>query len=189
MQAFCIRYQVFIAFCSVCGYIICMTEQQEPKGIPGLRGAEHIGFTVPDIEQAHEFFTNVIGAEFVYSLGPWVKDDKEIRFYRCHFGPNFEVFEYESPNQNLTQPKNSDVGGHHIAFYVDDMQAAVAHLERHNVKMLSTPTASGAASEGQHWLYFLSPWGMQFELVSYPNGKAYERTATRLLWHPANPAN
>jgi glyoxylase I family protein len=29
---------------------------------------------------------------------------------------------------------------------------------------------------------------MQLELVSYPNGKAYERDANRLLWHPASPA-
>ena len=29
--------------------------------------------------------------------------------------------------------------------------------------------------EGQRWVYFLSPWGMQFELVSYPGGKAFDR--------------
>jgi hypothetical protein len=42
-------------------------------------------------------------------------------------------------------------------------------------------------SAGQSWVYFLSPWGMQLELVSYPDGKAYERGASRLLWHPALP--
>jgi len=34
----------------------------------------------------------------------------------------------------------------------------------------------------------LSPWGMQFELCSYPNGKAYEKEAQVTLWHPARPA-
>jgi glyoxylase I family protein len=24
-------------------------------------------------------------------------------------------------------------------------------------------------------VYFLAPWGMQFELVSYPGGKAFDR--------------
>jgi glyoxylase I family protein len=24
-------------------------------------------------------------------------------------------------------------------------------------------------------VYFLAPWGMQFELVSYPDGKAFDR--------------
>jgi glyoxylase I family protein len=28
---------------------------------------------------------------------------------------------------------------------------------------------------------------MQFELVSYPQGKAYEKDAPVLLWHPAHP--
>jgi hypothetical protein len=28
---------------------------------------------------------------------------------------------------------------------------------------------------------------MQFELVSFPNGKAYEAQAVTKLWHPAHP--
>ena len=44
--------------------------------------------------------------------------------------------------------------------------------------------ASRNASAGQRWQYFLAPWGMQFELVSYPDGKAYEDGADVLLWHP-----
>lgn len=175
-----------------------------PTGIPGLRGAEHIGFTVPDIEQAHEFFVDIIGCEFVYKLGPWVREDdwfaehlninprsvlKELRFYRCKFGPNFEVFEFESPDQVRTEPANSDVGGHHIAFYVDDLDAAVDYLHSKGLRVLGEPTASSGASEGQRWVYFLSPWGQQFELVSFPTGKAYEADSSVILWHPANPAN
>lgn len=173
------------------------------QGIPGLRGAEHVGFTVPDIEEAHRFFVDVIGCDYVYTLGPWAKDDdwftehlnihprsvlKELRFYRCKFGPNFEVFEFESPDQRTEPPKNSDVGGHHIAFYVDDLDAAVEYLQSQGIRVLGEPTASSSASEGQRWVYFLSPWGMQFELVSYPNGKAYEANAPVKLWHPKHPA-
>jgi hypothetical protein len=40
--------------------------------------------------------------------------------------------------------------------------------------VLGEPTVSRSASEGQRWVYFLSPWGMQFELVSYPHGKAFD---------------
>ena len=174
-----------------------------PLGIPGLRGAEHIGFTVPSIAQAHDFFVNVVGCEFVYSLGPWAREDDwfkehlnidprsvltELRFYRCKFGPNFEVFEFESPTQVREDPRNSDIGGHHIAFYVDDMDAAVTYLHAQGLTVLGDPTESSAASTGQRWVYFLSPWGMQFELVSYPNGKAYEETSSVKLWHPVLPA-
>ena len=42
----------------------------DSTGIPGLRGTDHIGFTVPDLEQAVDFFVNVIGCELSYELGP-----------------------------------------------------------------------------------------------------------------------
>jgi glyoxylase I family protein len=45
-----------------------------------------------------------------------------------------------------------------------------------------------AFATGQRWIYFLAPWGMQFELVSYPNGKDYETTAPVKLWSPKTPA-
>lgn len=173
--------------------------------LPGLRGTEHIGFTVPDLEQADDFFVRVIGCERVYSLGPFQHDDsdwmlehlnvhprtvmRKLNFYRCAFGPNFEVFQFESADGQAPQPRNSDIGGHHLAFYVDDLDAAVEYLRSEGIRMLGEPTASKNASEGQRWLYFLSPWGMQFELVSFPNGKAYEKDATVKLWHPARPSD
>jgi len=52
---------------------------------------------------------------------------------------------------------------------------------------MGEPVASRNASEGQRWVYFRAPWGMQFELVSFPQGKAYEADAPVLLWHPAHP--
>lgn len=174
-----------------------------PTGMPGLRGTEHIGFTVPDLDEAERFFVDVIGCERVYSLGPFSRDDdwmavhlnvhprtvmRELRFFRCGHGPNFEIFEYEPADAQQPQPRNSDIGGHHLGFYVDDLDAAVAHLHRHGVQILGEPTRSTRKSEGQTWVYFLAPWGMQLELVSYPDGKAYERGSDVVLWHPARPA-
>jgi glyoxylase I family protein len=111
----------------------------------------------------------------------------EIRFYRCGFGLNFEVFEYQPHDGQRDQPRNSDIGGHHVALYVDDMDTAVEYLASRGVRLLEGPVASRNASAGQRWQYFLAPWGMQFELVSYPGGKAYEKESEILLWHPARP--
>ena len=171
--------------------------------LPGLRGTDHIGFTVPDLDEADDFFVNTIGCDRVYSLGPfqhtegdWMLEHMNVHqrtvmrklvFYRCQFGPNFEVFQYEPPDGQSPQPRNSDLGGHHLAFYVDDLDSAVAYLREKGIRVLGEPTESRNASEGQRWVYFLSPWGMQFELVSFPNGKAYEKDAPVLLWHPAYP--
>lgn len=174
------------------------------KGIPGLRGTEHIGFTVPDLDEATRFFVDVIGCEFIFELGPFeAKDDwmathlnvhprtvmRRLRFFRCKHGTNFEIFQYEAPDQDLVLPKNSDVGGHHLAFYVDDFQLALDYLKQNRVRLLGEPTfRTSGPNAGQMWIYFLAPWGMQLELVSFPNGKEYEKNAPTKLWHPAKPA-
>ncbi|WP_053386125.1 VOC family protein [Leucobacter japonicus] len=170
--------------------------------IPGLRGTDHIGFTVPDLSEAHRFLVDILGCEQIYTLGAKQADDdwmhshigvhprtviSEIRFYRLGHGTNFEVFLYESADGQLPEPRNSDIGGHHLAFYVDDLETAVAYLRAEGVEVMGSPTASKQSAEGQHWIYFRSPWGMQFELVSFPQGKAYERDADAVLWHPAHP--
>ena len=76
-------------------------------------------------------------------------------------------------------PRNSDIGGHHVALYVDDLDAAVEHLRAPGRHVLGGPTASKGPAEGKRWIYFLAPWGMQFELVSYPDGKAFDRWNAR----------
>jgi len=171
--------------------------------LPGLRGTEHIGFTVPDLDQAEDFFVNVIGCERVYSLGPFVREDdwlekqlnvhpravmKELRFFRCKHGPNFEIFQWETPEPQASQPLNSDIGGHHLAFYVDDLDVAVGYLREHGISLMGEIVESQNASKGQRWIYFRTPWGMQCELVSFPDGKAYERSSDTILWHPSRPA-
>jgi catechol 2,3-dioxygenase-like lactoylglutathione lyase family enzyme len=172
-----------------------VSEAVTHRGLPGLTGVDHIGFTVPDLAQAHRFLIDVIGCEYMYSLGPYRHDDsdwmrehlgvhpravmQQLHFYRCGGQAVFEVFDYRAADQRTDPPRNSDVGGHHVALYVDDLDVAVVHLKRCGLTVLGDPTASSGASEGQRWVYFLAPWGMQWELVSYPGGKAFDRHPDR----------
>jgi catechol 2,3-dioxygenase-like lactoylglutathione lyase family enzyme len=172
--------------------------------IPGLRGHDHTGITVPDIKAATAFFTDVIGCTHAMSFGPF-KDDKgtfmtdvvnvnpravieEISMVRCGYGSNIELFQYTSPDQAKTPPKNSDLGGHHIALYVDDIDKAAAYLKEKNVKTMQgpIPITEGPAA-GQSILYFLTPWGLQMELISYPKGMAYEKDTKTPLWSTTEP--
>lgn len=163
--------------------------------LPGVRRLDHIGLTVPNLDEAHEFLVDVIGCEYMYKLGPYVHDDSdwmlehlnvhprtlmlELHFFRLGGQAVFEVFEYQAPDQRTEVPKNSDIGGHHVAIYVDDLDEAVEYLKSKGVRVLGDPTVSKNASEGQRWVYFLAPWGLQFELVSYPNGKAFDHHPER----------
>jgi glyoxylase I family protein len=161
------------------------------RGLPGLRRLDHIGFTVPDFEQARWFLVDVLGCEYLYSNGPFRDDEgtwmldhldvpadtvmRRLHFFELAGHAVFEVFEYEATDQAQHPPRNCDVGGHHVALYVDDLEAAVAHLRTQGVTVLGTPTASGGPSRGQRWIYVRAPWGMYFELVSYPDGKEFFR--------------
>jgi catechol 2,3-dioxygenase-like lactoylglutathione lyase family enzyme len=53
---------------------------------------------------------------------------ERITMVRCGRSANIELFKYTAPDQRTTFPKNSDWAGHHIAFYVTDIDAAVAYM-------------------------------------------------------------
>jgi predicted dithiol-disulfide oxidoreductase (DUF899 family) len=74
--------------------------------------------------------------------------------------------------------------------YVDDMDAAVAHLRAHDVRLMAGagPAVAEGPEAGLRSCYFLTPWDLQMELISYPNGKGYEKDTDRRLWDPRNPA-
>ena len=188
---------------AIASAILATSSLAHAEGLPGMRGTDHVGITVPDLKQAVDFFVNVIGCEAFYKLGPFKADNDWMEMHlnvnpraeiptmqlvRGGSGTNYEVFQWSSPDQKTTPPRNSDAGGHHIAFFVDDMDKAVAHLKKHNVKMFGDPTVMGQGpSAGESWMYFLSPWGAQMELVTY-KAKAYEKDFKGKLWNAVTPA-
>ena len=130
-----------------------------------MRGHDHTGVTVPDMAQAVDFFVNVVGCQKAMSFGPF-SDDKgtfmqdllnvhpravieEITLIRCGHGSNIELFKYTSPDQKDATPKNSDIGGYHIAFYVDDIKAAKDYLELEGREDLPRPAAGRAGTGGR----------------------------------------
>jgi hypothetical protein len=50
---------------------------------------------------------------------------------------------------------------------VDDIEAPVAYLEGHGLKVSGAPEyKTNSPYSDEAWVYFVSPWGMQLELVS-----------------------
>jgi catechol 2,3-dioxygenase-like lactoylglutathione lyase family enzyme len=110
---------------------------------------------------------------------------QQITHVRCGRSASIELFQYDAPDQRTTPPLNSDFAGHHIAFYVTDLVAAADYLEDKGVRRLfgPLPVTEGPAA-GQTINYFQAPWGTYIELISYPNGMAYESDPSRPLWSP-----
>jgi catechol 2,3-dioxygenase-like lactoylglutathione lyase family enzyme len=173
-------------------------------GLPGLVGKDHTGLTVPDLDEALDFFVRVLGCKHVFTFGP-IEDPQgdfmtqalgvhaRARIKRCAMirvggVGNLELFEYEAPDQRKLEQKNSDIGAFHIALYVEDIAAAKAYLDAEGVLTRLGPIPIDAGpNAGQTILYFQAPWGLQLEAISYPKGMAYEQSTTERLWNPREP--
>ena len=171
------------------------------NGQLGLVGMDHVGITVPNIDEAVAWFEDVMGCVAPLTFGPFsdptgtLMQDlldvdpraviHQITMVRCGRSANIELFDYSAPDQRTTFPKNSDWAGHHIAFYVTDIDAAVAYMVSKGAQKFlgPLPVTEGPAA-GQSINYFRTPFGTYIELISYPNGMAYERDPSRPLWSP-----
>jgi catechol 2,3-dioxygenase-like lactoylglutathione lyase family enzyme len=198
------RYVRHLAVAAAFAATVITASGARADGIPGLRGHDHTGITVPDIKQATDFFVNVLGCQQAMSFGPFADDKgtfmhdllnvdpkaviEQITLVRCGYGSNIELFQYTSPDQKNMTPKNSDVAGYHIALYVDDIKAAKDYLDSKGVKTFFNLSVNDGPAAGQSIFYFLTPWGLQMEAISYPHGMAYEKTSPVVLWSPKEPS-
>jgi len=173
------------------------TSAQEKTGILGM---DHVGINVPDMEQAINFFTDVLGFSAVTSLGPiplddaWKKNNHmnpktgpvSFKMVKAGTGANIELFEYQDNKGSSQQPGGDDIGASHMAFYTNDINKSVAYLKSKGVQFLGEPFLMPSGdTEGETWVYFVTPWGSKMELVSYPNGKGYEKkNPATILWSP-----
>ncbi|MBB3565038.1 catechol 2,3-dioxygenase-like lactoylglutathione lyase family enzyme [Rhizobium sp. BK512] len=161
-----------------------------------VRGMHHIGITVPDIEEGISFFKAVFGAVEVFRTGPFDVDQdfmenklgaarhskiRDLVFLRCGNGTSVELFEYEG--ESVSAPKrSSEVGGMHLCFEVDDVDAAADRLRDQGVELLDGPNLVDAGPlAGFNWIYFRAPWGLILEVASFTR-LGYEDTSSERLW-------
>lgn len=179
---------------------------------PLARGVDHIGITVPDVDEATRFFKEAFGAEILYDLilqedGAAVVQPPDaprggydrvtavglhpdariqrVRLLRLGNGPSLELFEFTGVAQR-GPATSSDLGLQHMAVYVDDIAAAAAAVERAGGTLRSGPhPAPGWESgDGSLFHYTRAPWGTSVELITYPNGQLHEKHG-RERWRPA----
>ncbi len=160
------------------------------EALPGFSHVDHVGLTVPDLDAAVAFYADVFGCTELYRLGPFdaaempVMDDgrdwteahvnvagARLTLAMLSLAPNvmLELFQYDKPEgSSKVPPRNSDLGGHHIAFKVDDLEVAKAYLEKKGCAVMAGPIVMDEGPcAGLRVNYFLDPWGNQLELVEY----------------------
>lgn len=178
------------------------------QGLPGLSHIDHVAITVPNLDDAVKFYRDVIGGTELYRIGPFdatalpkMADGRDwtaahvnvpgaaLNIAMLQVGANLmlELFQYDKPADRRTiPPKNCDYGGHHIAFKVDDLDAAIAHLKAHKLQVMAGPIVlNDGPCAGLRLNYFLDPWGNQLELVEYRR-QAFEEKAPVRIYRPEN---
>jgi catechol 2,3-dioxygenase-like lactoylglutathione lyase family enzyme len=182
------------------------TFEAKSGGVPTFRGFEHLSLTVPDLDEASCFLVGLLGGEPIYDLEPVIDCQSSafgayanvdvratptrVRLLRLQY-LNLELIECpEYPGQNRLWPGMLDIGGWHLAIYVDDVDLALDHLAKADVRVLGgkKPAYLYEAGEGAYTVHCLSPFGFYFELVTYPNGRERADEFSGPAWHPAQPA-
>jgi catechol 2,3-dioxygenase-like lactoylglutathione lyase family enzyme len=153
-------------------------------GIPTARGVDHVGVSVPDLEQAVSYFVEVLGAREVYR-GPVIEDSEgtslldyldvhprarlQVSMTRWGREQNVELLEYHAPDQRAAIPANSDLGSVHLSIDVEDIQVAWEYLtsdSRSTVIGDGPQRVADGVNDGMAWFYFRTPWGMLLECSS-----------------------
>jgi catechol 2,3-dioxygenase-like lactoylglutathione lyase family enzyme len=197
MNSRTIKMAVIAAFLLPLGSV-----QQVKAQAPGIVGLDHVGFNVPDLDQAVKFFSEILGFHKVYEEGklPLNADAKKafnirqsaeitrIAMLETGRGSNIELFEYSSAQRNMKRPMNDDIGWYHFAVYTTNMEQSVAYLKSKGVHLIGNPIEHKTGpNAGLTGVYFETPWGLQIELVTYPKGMAYEKAHPKYkLWSPKN---
>jgi catechol 2,3-dioxygenase-like lactoylglutathione lyase family enzyme len=164
---------------------------------------DHVGFTVPDLDQAIGFFVEVFGCEVIFRAGPypdcgytWPNESQpekvtvQLAMLRHGGTHNIELLEYTHPDHadHGTAPRPTQRGGAHLAFYVEDIHAAAGLLkQRNDVRLLGVVEKEhGGPIDGLDWLYVLTEWGLVIELLRWEPGQLpYEEdTSARLVPPP-----
>ena len=176
------------------------------KGLPGLSHVDHVGLTVPDLDAAVAFYTDVFGGTELYRLGPFaaaempaMDDGRDwteahvnvagavLTICMIHIAPNLmlELFQYDAPADRRTAPpRNCDYGGHHIAFKVADLEVAKSYLADHGCTVMAGPIVMDEGPCAPLKVnYVLDPWGNQLELVEYER-QAFEKDAPVTIYRP-----
>ncbi|MEU3898136.1 VOC family protein [Streptomyces sp. NPDC045251] len=170
-------------------------------GLPTARGVDHVAYTVADLDEAVAFFTGPMGGELVHRSARAVDEAVAARQYGVErpfrldtavirLGPvtNLELSGCEIEGQRVERPRNSDVGGHHLAFFVDDVARAAAWLARvPGAEVLGEPQLieDGGPIDGDRWVYFRGVGGFQLEVLNMPPGMPYEKETSARRFGPS----
>jgi lactoylglutathione lyase len=119
--------------------------------------ADHVGISVTDMDRSLQWYQGVLGLPL--RLRVRVNERTELAFLTAG------ETEIELVHHAGAQAAPLEGVVNHMAFRVDDIEAALQHLREHGVKIL-TERPMGLAAIGVQVAFFQGPDGEKLELVS-----------------------
>ncbi|MBI4769573.1 MAG: VOC family protein [Chloroflexi bacterium] len=117
-----------------------------------IRRIQRVALAVEDLDQAQAFFENWFGAQFLPEENI---SDMGIRYRPFNVGESMmellQATREDSPVARFLRQRGGP-GVHHITFEVEDLDAAIAELERRGGRIAYRHTyAPGVTFEGKYW--------------------------------------
>ena len=151
-----------------------------------MRGVDHVGLTVADLDRALEFWCGRLGLRLlgrVTETGTDIasligEDSVELDIADLDGGDGriIELIRYISPAGRPIRARSSDAGSAHIALQVDDIDAALERIKGSQGRQLSRRPVllhePGGAWDGVTCCYIADPDGNILELVQRPTAPA-----------------
>lgn len=143
-----------------------------------LRGVQHVGVPVRDLQRSLAFYRDVFGLEpeFTHSgEGPELSEGvgvpgAKLTVAFLQLGNTYlELLEYHTPRNEVYDKRNSDVGAVHVCFEVHDIQASYEQLLAKGVECYSAPLLiDDGPLAGYRFVYFKDPDGITLEFFQLP---------------------
>ncbi|PZV09652.1 MAG: VOC family protein [Leptolyngbya sp.] len=126
--------------------------------MPFCRGIHHVAIICSDYAQSKHFYTKVLGFEVLRETYRAERQSHKLDL-RLEDGTQIELFSFPSPGPRPSRPEAQ--GLRHLALVVDDLEAAVQHLQSWGV-----PTENVRLDEltGKRFVFFQDPDQLPIEL-------------------------
>jgi methylmalonyl-CoA/ethylmalonyl-CoA epimerase len=137
---------------------------------PLVRGVHHLAIVVPSITAARKVYEEVLGlsAHEVEHV-----PDQKVNVLVLHAGTQrIELVEPAAPDSPVSRFLAQRGGGlHHVAYRVDDIDAALARLKTAGVRLIDVEPRPGAQGTRIAFVYPQGLGGVLTELVEEPKAR------------------
>ena len=129
---------------------------------------EHIGIAVSKLEEVIPYYEQILGTKY-YSIEEVADQKVRTAFFKVG-QTKIELLEPTCPESTIAKwlEKNPRGGVHHIAFNVDDVQAALTECEANGIQLIDKTPRKGAENLNIGFLHPKSTHGVLTELCEQP---------------------